>query len=139
MELGVAQFLSGALAGVIALLALHWLESIKLLQQQGHVPWADIAREPARLYAGLGPALLETAAYNGLQFGFYELFKLRWQLHYGVSPAEVLPQGSAMLVGLAAGSITQCCTSPLKVVAMRLAGVRPTSTFSFATHFPIQI
>ncbi len=125
MDEGAAQFLSGALAGIVALLALHWLESIKLLQQQGHhVSWVQIAQNPARLYAGVGPALLETAVYNGLQFGFYELFKRQWQVHYNVSPTEVLPQVSAMLVGLAAGCLTQCCTSPLKVVAMRItAGV----------------
>lgn len=132
MDQSAAQFLSGALAGVVALLALHWLDSIKLLQQHGHrVSWVQIAQNPARLYSGVGPALLETAVYNALQFGFYDRFKQQWEMHYHFSPTEVLPPVSAMLVGLAAGCVTQCCTSPLKVVAMRLTAGRTGETSGF--------
>lgn len=42
----------------------HWIDTLKLLGQQGPIDWAALRRNPFKLYAGITPAVLETAAYK---------------------------------------------------------------------------
>ena len=63
----LSQFFAGAAAAGTVLLATHWMDTLKLLGQLGPVKWAELS--PLKLYMGIGPALLETTAYNGINFG----------------------------------------------------------------------
>lgn len=118
-EMG-SQFFAGASAGVAVLLATHWLDTLKLLGQLGPIDWPAIRRAPLHLYMGITPAVIETAAYNGINFGVYELVKLYWQRRTGAAVGALVPDVTNLFMGLFSGVITQCCTSPLKVVAVRL-------------------
>ena len=44
--------------------AQHWIDTLKLLGQLGPIDWPGIRRNPFKLYAGIAPAIIETAAYK---------------------------------------------------------------------------
>ena len=44
--------------------AQHWIDTLKLLGQLGPIDWPGIQRNPFQLYAGIAPAIIETAAYK---------------------------------------------------------------------------
>lgn len=58
------QFLAGGAAGVAVLVATHWIDTLKLLGQLGRIDWPAVRRNPLKLYAGITPAMVETAAYK---------------------------------------------------------------------------
>jgi hypothetical protein len=39
-------------------------DTLKLLGQLGPIDWAGVRRNPFKLYAGITPAVIETAAYK---------------------------------------------------------------------------
>ena len=44
--------------------AQHWIDTLKLLGQLGPIDWPGIRRNPFKLYAGIAPAIIETAVYK---------------------------------------------------------------------------
>lgn len=130
----LSQFFAGASAGVAVLLATHWLDTLKLLGQLGPINWNALLHNPAKLYMGIWPAVIETGAYNGINFGIYELVKLYYQRHTGSAVGTLVPNVTNLLMGLFSGVITQTVTSPLKVVAVRL-GSGNTKDQSMAAAF----
>ena len=103
------------------LVATHWLDQLKLLGQQSPIVGLSDSRLTIRqLYRGVVPAIIETGFYNGFQFGFYEAIKLLWQRQVGAVAGTLVPPISQMLMGLAAGCLTQTCTCPIKVLAIRI-------------------
>ena len=130
----LSQFFAGASAGVVVLLATHWLDTLKLLGQLGPIDWKALFRNPAKLYMGIWPAVIETGAYNGINFGVYELIKLYYQRRTGSALGALVPDVTNLLMGLVSGVATQSATSPLKVVAVRL-GSGNTSDRSMAEAY----
>ena len=49
----LSQFFAGASAGVVVLLATHWLDTLKLLGQLGPIDWKALLRDPSELYMGI--------------------------------------------------------------------------------------
>jgi hypothetical protein len=130
----LSQFFAGASAGVAVLLATHWLDTLKLLGQLGPIDWKALLRNPSKLYMGIWPAVIETGAYNGINFGVYELIKLYYQRRTGLALGALVPDVTNLLMGLVSGVVTQSVTSPLKVVAVRL-GSGNTSERSMAAAY----
>ena len=49
---------------ILCVLLQHWIDTLKLLNQQGAIDWPTVRRNPFQLYAGIAPAVLETTAYK---------------------------------------------------------------------------
>jgi hypothetical protein len=116
----LSQFFAGGAAGVAVLLGFHWVDTLKLLGQQGPIDWPSLRRNPGQLYAGIAPALLETACYNGIQFGVYEMLKATWIARRRLDPRALVAEIPNLIMGLLAGCVTQSLTCPMKVVAIRI-------------------
>ena len=109
-------------------------DTLKLLGQLGPIDWKTLLRSPGKLYMGITPAVIETGAYNGINFGVYELVKLYYQRRTGAAAGALVPDLTNLLMGLVSSVITQVATSPLKVVAVRL-GSGNTSDRSMAEAY----
>jgi hypothetical protein len=64
--------------------------------------------------------VIETAAYNGLQFGIYELVKALWIRQRGLKPDALIGTIANLVIGLISGTFTQSLTCPLKCIAIRI-------------------
>jgi len=91
--------------------------------REGAIDWNRLKEEPGLLLEGFFGALIEAGAYNGLNFGVYEMLRGVWLRHHGLPAGVLLESRAALMIGTCAGVVTSTCSCPLKVIAMRqLAG-----------------
>lgn len=134
------SFLSGALAGSAATVASYPFDLLRtILASQGEprvyrtmaAACAGVVAERGLrgLYYGLGPTLVEIVPYAGLQFGFYDTFKL-WTAKYSATRRRAggghagasfdrLTSAEEFWCGLGAGTLAKTICHPLDVVKKR--------------------
>eukprot|EP00035_Acanthoeca_spectabilis_P033873 m.25892 g.25892 ORF g.25892 m.25892 type:complete len:303 (-) comp6246_c0_seq1:22-930(-) len=120
-----AHFLAGGLAGLMATLACHPLDTLRTLTVADRtrgglvsVVRENLAAGAGRaLYKGVTPSLLLIFPYSGLQFGYYRVIQRTLDTVAWVVPAEA---ARSLIAGAGAGLLGKLNVLPLDLLKKRL-------------------
>ncbi|KAG6485394.1 hypothetical protein ZIOFF_053931 [Zingiber officinale] len=139
--------LAGAGGGIIAQLITYPLQTVNTRQQTERDPSKSSARDGAvrqmlevggeargmgRLYGGLAPSLVGTAASQGVYYYFYQIFRNRaetatqdlWRKSIGDGSVGML---QSLVVAALAGCVNVLLTNPIWVVVTRMQAHKKTN------------